>query len=1330
MEQQSSTGQVYRSDGADASQTKPQTSPARISVFTSDRALLGKEFRLVDGKIEKKSNATFYQGRADVVDAPNAPALQGILESFTPRQALTTGTIIGKRNTRISTSSDQIEGTFTRSKTYFEFAQQAGWLLWDFDDKAMPEHVRRRIADLGGPLEALFHIWPEGRNGEYLIRASSSGGVSAPGLPVTKNAGLHGFFLIEDVSQSRAILDTLMERAWAAGLGWIMLDVRGRMLKRGLIDVAVGTPERLIFEAPPVLHAPVTREVTPPQINRGQALPTPSNDADVKARADAAWCAAVAEHQPEAEIVKETYIDEKATEQTRLNNRPYAENRERITRIVERSDGGLLHDDQYIQFSDASWHRVGDILDHAEKYDRQALPDPIEGISGGRDKAYLLTLPRPDKPNDKPTLVSHIHGGKVVFRFARYHSDGERLQLPKAAELTSGRRDDLIAALKDATEDDVLPVAVAVLHQMEWRVPVQYSQADVLALIERHAGDRLSQAEIDELRGRMAWLQEKRRKTVLSRTALDRRVLKAHTRIEVSSSLDEIDITKLPGVVLVKAPMGSGKTQRVGRPLIEHAKRSGMTVMAIAHRISLIAELSARLVLPNYQIVTEGEIEGAGGVAVCLPSTARNDIREAMPAAEVVFIDEIAQVLRFLADAKTCSAGEADNRAIYQRLVQIVRDAVTVVAADADLDIRTLRFLEKARPGERFTVVEMAAKPNGKTATIYHKMEAAFEDITIELMNGGKVWCATESKFRAEEIAKHFAERGFKTIAITSRTKSDPEVQAFLQNAEDQSRLYDLVVASPAISSGLSIEHKGDPHFTLGAFIGAGTAIRPEDARQMLARVRYLTRYSIAIERTNAKGGQTAAAHRTGTETAAVLEGLDIEWTGFDEYVAGIKAEDDNAKADFGPGLWFGLEAAGWTVERGISEGHEAAKADLKAARDAYTAERIAALIAAEPMTSDLAEAARKMVDRPTATDIRLEAHDIRLALGKLDLTPEDVVFWDDGRGREKIRRFEDIIGADVDLAEERGTLMQRKYRKARRLMARDLLDGFDITQTFTREDQNILIDRLMARREGVATTGLVGAKYRVRFKGKTGEIIPMKRPKQPVHEVREMFRRCGLETVATQVRSVRELPSLVNKDDDFLTKSDRENVVTVKPASLAHMQEILARRAVFDIDQAIAERVSPEDQEDAITASPTPEQHPIEADVVPYADLHWRKAERKAERAQEGDRHRHRHRTQPRPAIVAGYGIGSTGTNDATPAAVPRPVPAPAPQRRLIVLAEPDQVDVMYQLTKPQRRYGIEDDAISWTWCAATYRAAQAVQEVCAEHARDLDPYDPEAWA
>lgn len=933
------------------------------------------------------------------------------------------------------------------------------------------------------------------------------------------------------------------------------------------------------------------------------------------------------------------------------------------------------------------------------------------------------------------TIGGHVAGGSIAFTEAQSallsagHSGGhkryaeavnnglkdglqhpltvlERLQLPKAADLSDGRQKALIKALEDATGADVLPVAVAVLNRMEWTVPVVYAQADVLALIEQHAGHKLRQAEKDALRDRLTWLQEKRRKTVLSRTALDRRILKAHNRIEVSS-LDEIDITKLHGVILVKSPMGSGKTQKIGRPFIDFARRNGGTVMAIAHRISLIAELAIRLGLPNYQIITEGEIEDAGGVAVCLPSTARNDIWEAMPTAQYVFIDEIAQVLRFLADNETCGAGGADNTAIYQRLMQIVRDACAVVVADADLDMRTLRFLEKARPGERFTVVEMKAKPNGKTATVYHKMAATYDDITVELMNSGKIWCACEGKFRAEEMALQFAQRGFKTIAITARTKNDAEVVAFLQNAEEQSRLYDLVVASPAISSGLSIEHKGDQHFTLGAFIGRGTAIRPEDARQMVSRVRYLTRYSIAIERTNAKGGQTAEAYRQGAENAAALEGIEVEWTGFDQYVAQIKAEDANAKADFGAGMWFGLDEAGWTLDRGVSEGHEAVSKQLKAARAEYTETRIAALIAAEPMTKDLAEAARKMVDRPRETDIRLEAHDIRLALGKLDLTAEDISFCANGRGPAAIARFEDLVGADVDVAAEHGTLMQRKYRIARRKLFATLFEGFDLDQAFTRADQDILLDRIMVQPEVFATVGIVGPKFRARYRAKDGAIIPMKRPQHPAREVREILERCGLRTVRKRCRSVPKQDSLVNKNDVLGTKTDREYTVTVVSESLGFMRGILVRRDVFDIDARIAQREQP------LVSVRQPPALSVDANVSSLLTMFGSSVENQASDA-------------TRNAFAA---VGDFRGNSFYRSALGLRVGAVAlhgPEHKLQVAAAPHPPIEMTEPPDASVELNTGDEDLQMQqWCAST---AEIVRDVF-ERSKNLSPYDPDAW-
>jgi len=1297
-----------------------------------------------------------------VVDAPDAPALQIILEQFTPRQALTTGTIKDQDRARISTSSNHIEGTLTRSTAHFEFAKREGWLLWDFDDKAMPADVAQRIEELGGPLEALFHIWPEARDGEYLVRASSSGGIYAPGLPPTKNAGLHVFFLIKDVSQSKVILDTLMERAWAEGLGWIMLDVRGRMLKRGLVDVAVGTPERLIFEAPPVLHPPVAREAVPPVIHRGKALAAPVNGSDVTERARAAWDAETQAHQPQADVRKEQFIHDTATEQTKLNKKPYAENRARITRLVETSDGGLIDDDQWLQFSDGTWHRVGDILDNADQYDRQALPDPIEGMAGGRDKAYLLTLPRPGKPNDKPTLVSHIHGGKVVFRFSRFHSSSERLKLPKPAQLDDKRHSALESALRDASEADLLSVAVAVVHQLQNSVPVVYSVADVMADIEDNAGDRLSRAEMVALRDRLEWLQDKRRNAILARTSLCPRAVKHHDHIKVTS-LDDVPTDDLAGVLMVKAPMGSGKTQLVGRPFVADAQKRGGTVMAIAHRVSLIAELSARLGLPNYQTVAEGDIEDKRGLAVCLPSTARGDIRDAMPAADYVFIDEVAQVLRFLADPQTCSTGEADNRAIYKRLIQIVRDARAVIAADADLDMRTLRFLEKCRPDERFKIVEMAAQRNGKTATVFADMAPVYDAIAVELEAGGKVWCACESEKRAAQIARLFERSGFSALCLTSKTKGNKAQAAFFNDAEGQSRLYDLVVSSPVISSGLSIEHKDSPHFTLGAYLGAGTATRPEDARQQLARVRYLDRFTIGIARTNATGGQNVTAQRHGAEDAAAIEGLDIEWTDFDSYTAGITAEDANARADFGAAVWFGLDAAGWDVVRGVMDDTTRAQA-RKTAKDAkqdYDAARMAALIAAEPMTTHLADLAVNVTDRTSDLETRLEAHRIRLALGKLDLTEADIRFWDNGRGKDKIDRFADLIGADVYVHTENGTLTQRRFRGARRKLFRQLFDGIDITAPLTREINETLLDRLMGKPETYAATGIVGDKYRARFKGKDDALQSVKRPKQPGREVRDILKRCGLVVRSTQARSVRKQPSLYNKRDDYLTKSDRQQVHTITPESLEYMRGILARRDTFDIDLAILARETPAPQEPtreapadppvvvfnivtaeeldrrrAERASTRPEHRSKPPDVrrldvvingdkagiYPADDFAWRRAERHAIQVRLRRFARLRRLVAEEHPGIKVFRISGSNSS-AQPA--PAPNPPPRPQRQLVVLTEAEQLNVMHRLGDPVSRYIVEGDEVRLIW---TVEMQHRVQDVFDDW-ENLTPDDPEAW-
>jgi hypothetical protein len=148
---------------------------------------------MFDGEVRKVSHAVLYEGSATTHAACSAASLNNTLDDLNHNQAIALGVLKHSGHARIGTASKGAK--ITRSLKHFEYPTGSGWLLWDFDTKSMPDHVAERITALGGPLEALFKIWPEARDSTYLIRPSSSDGIIAPnGTAPESSNGLHGFF--------------------------------------------------------------------------------------------------------------------------------------------------------------------------------------------------------------------------------------------------------------------------------------------------------------------------------------------------------------------------------------------------------------------------------------------------------------------------------------------------------------------------------------------------------------------------------------------------------------------------------------------------------------------------------------------------------------------------------------------------------------------------------------------------------------------------------------------------------------------------------------------------------------------------------------------------------------------------------------------------------------------------------------------------------------------------------------------------------------------------------------------------------------------------------
>lgn len=1175
MRKHAQAGTAYPSDGGEATKNT-----AKVTVLRH-KTPIGKRFTIEDGRLKKTSVATFFDGTAKVIDAPDAAALVAILDRLHPHEVVSLGVLKnGRTEAPIKTARHAAAGDATRSLDHFEHRSGEGWLLLDHDTKTMPEDVAERVAEYGGGLAAITHIWPELKSAARIVKPSSSGGVYIEGEDPAAATGFHLFTLVSDVAKSREYLDILMARAWEAGLAWFAVSKSGALLERSIIDAAVGGPERLIFTAAPELGPGVYRDAPAVQWQHGDVLDLPTNPVG------SGWARAqqAARRRMAGEVaqVRAAYLDRQADKLAKDTGRNKAD---ALRIVTSRIEGRILDDDDILETREGP-QRVGDILDAAftSPGGKMALPDPVEPDLSEATKAAIIWK----AGYREPVLISHAHGVQTTYRFARHmdddarriHSDrraqeqaAERGDIPTPADLPDGKQATLTEALNCAHDrDEAMAVALAVIGKRLKRTPHHRSETDLLSFITGNLPtDALDDTDIAFLKRTIERRNYARKRAALGVTEIAseamRPVWNSGTVTNVLT-LSEAHVD-LYGTTALTASMGEGKTQKIGAPWVAEARKHG-TVMAICHRVTLVDELSIRLDLPHYQTASPDDIQAAGGVAVCLPSILSRLVAGVLPLPDFVVIDEVAQVLQFLESKECCRANGGNAQDVFNALVAIIRNAKGVLAMDAGLDDRTINFLRHCR-GDALTVIRMTPKAVAKKARIYTSANPRgddirakiLDDIRRELHGGGKVFVACDSAKTALDVGAVVTSDGFNVLTVTATTKDKPEVAAFLKSADKESRRYDAVIVSPAVTSGISIEHKGDPHFTLGAFIGSGHSITPADALQQINRVRYLDRYVMALGGSNRADGQSRLAILKGQTDAADISGMPATVTLYDHLRADIQADRANACADFAAGLFWMMQRDGWSLDVSDDVMPGRSKDDLLDAKDARESEWHRALIDAEIPDPDTAAMLRrrKLNDRDRA---RLEAFDIIDKLAVAKVTAQAIDTWDNGRMAARVARFEDLLNIGVLPPVESQSLIERDGRLARRRLLSALFDGIDLTAgcPFTPEMQVVFIDRIMDRSDALVAVGLLPAKWRSK-RTKAGKLMPPARPKSFGPVLKDIAERLGLQVWERRERVCQKHALLYKHtvNDNFGTPPKQVRVYGIDPESWQSMMDIIERR-------------------------------------------------------------------------------------------------------------------------------------------------------------------------
>jgi len=513
---------------------------------------------------------------------------------------------------------------------------------------------------------------------------------------------------------------------------------------------------------------------------------------------------------------------------------------------------------------------------------------------------------------------------------------------------------------------------------------------------------------------------------------------KADLRVNLPS-LEAIAPESLPseGIVAIVAQKGTGKTKLTGQ-LVEGDRP---TLLA-GHRIALMRNLCSRLGLQYRGDLdqTKGRFHDGSAYVVRVGTCVDSLINPAFSAKNFegcdLVIDEAVQVFRHLLTSSTCNR-DGKRGAILRRFAALVKAARRVILADADLSNDAIAYIEALRgDGKRAFLLRNDYQPNPWPIDF---IEAQYSSAIVgqllqDIQSGNKVFVATDSRDgskRLNKLIETFESVGHRVLLINSETSGGEFEQAFITTPDSELQAYDVVIATPSMATGVSIEAN---YFDRVYGIFWGQSSTDADMLQSLARVRapiprivWCTESGGAfsrITRDTSPQAVKAALQQQVSATASILSAqLD---SGIRETITTYNWENPHIE------LFSRIEAnrnrSMWALRtalkvRLIHEGHqlsvknlvecEAAKQLLKQARETIKAE-YAQAIANAPDLDTLAVAALQQVESHSPEE-RLSLEKYAIAqFYCCDVTEALVLADDNGKRRRELSRLEATLNEDV----------------------------------------------------------------------------------------------------------------------------------------------------------------------------------------------------------------------------------------------------------------------------------------------------------------------------
>ena len=296
-------------------------------------------------------------------------------------------------------------------------------------------------------------------------------------------------------------------------------------------------------------------------------------------------------------------------------------------------------------------------------------------------------------------------------------------------------------------------------------------------------------------------------------------------------------------IIGLKSAKGTGKTEWLMR-IVEKAIDLGQRVLVITHRIQLAKALCCRFGIDHIEEVRESETGGIFGYGLCIDSLHPHSMASFNPedwSEGLVILDECEQIIWHMLNSNTCIKNRVPILENFSELLNIVvNSGGKIYLSDADLSPIAIDYVKQLiQTPVEFWIAENTFNPilGKRKLFVYSGADPSslINKLMEALARGEKVLIHVGAQKNKQtwgtiQLEKYILEKfpQLKILRIDGQSVADPEHAAYNCMGKLNAIIpnFEVVIASPTIETGVSIDMKG--HFN--SVWGIATGVQSTDA--------------------------------------------------------------------------------------------------------------------------------------------------------------------------------------------------------------------------------------------------------------------------------------------------------------------------------------------------------------------------------------------------------------------------------------------------------------------------------------------------------------------